>query len=117
MPVWWALGLAVLTTVGLGLLTWGLIILDLLAYGMLEVMSPGAGVEPHAPSRFGLALAGGAVVNIVGAPALAVTLGRTPARAWPSVLRGLVAALLAAGAGLFTLLLVLGVDPVGFLLG
>ena len=42
--MWWTAGFVILTTTGLGLLTWGLLIMHAMTYGTFEVFRPQAGV-------------------------------------------------------------------------
>ena len=112
-PVWWALGFSALTTVGLGALTWGLVIVHALAYGVGAVVGPQtiAAVDGDA---YRLAFAVGLIANLASASSLAWLAARTPARTWNPVVQGLTAAVLGAVAGASALLLVLGMNPIAF---
>jgi hypothetical protein len=114
--VWWALGFSVVTTVGLGVLVWGILIVDLIGYGAAAVMMPET--TPTAPedAPYGLAFAVGVVVNVVCASALARLAFRTPVRTWPPAVQGLAAALTAGLTAVCALLLTLGINPVGFVI-
>ncbi len=114
-PVWWALAFAAVTTVGLALLAWGLLILHALVYGSAAVIQ----LEPITPPDDALYLVAFTVavmVNLASAAALAWIAWHTPVRAWPPALQGLAAAVLAAVAGVCALLLTLGINPVDFVL-
>lgn len=116
VPVWWSLGFSGLTTLGLGVLTWGLLIAHALMYGTLEVIGPTKGITAPEGNRYLLAFVVAAFVNLVGAPALIWLVVRTGVRSWPPVVLGLGAALVAAVAGACALLLMLGLNPVEFVL-
>jgi len=111
--VGWALMFAAVTTVGLALLAWGLLIAHALTYGSAEVLRSGS-VAPPDEARYRLALLLAVVVNLASASALAGLARHTPARTWRPSLQGLSAAVLAAVAAGCTLLLTLGIDPVHF---
>ena len=116
IPVWWALAFGGLTTVGLGVLTYGLLILDALVYGTTKVIAPETGIAVPEGDRYGLAFAVGVIVNLVSGPALIWLATRTRARTWPPVALGLCAALVAAVAATCALLLTLGINPIDFVL-
>jgi hypothetical protein len=109
----WAVGLSVVTTVGLGVLTWGLGVMHAMSYGAIAVVSPESMTAPE-PDRYALALTVGATVSLTGALLVAWVVSRTPARGWPPLAQGTVAALVALVAGAWALLHVLGVGLVGF---
>ena len=117
VPVWWSLGFGGLTTLGLGVLAWGLLIAHALMYGTIEVIGLSKGITAPESNRYLLAFAVGAVVNLAGAPALIWLAVRTRVRSWPPVVLGLAAALVAAVAAACALLLVLGLNPVEFVVG
>ena len=113
--VWWALAFAAVTTVGLALVAWGLLILHAFVYGSAAVIQ----LEPIAPpddARYLLAFTIAVTVNLATAAALAWIAWYTPVRTWPAALQGLAAAVLAAVAGVCALLLTLGINPVDFAL-
>lgn len=112
--VGWAVGLSVVTTAGLGMLTWMLGIMDVLTYGAIAIVAQESVTAPE-PDRYRLAFAVGAVVNLTGAPVLAWVASRTPARAWPPFAQGLVGALAASVVAACALLLMLGISPIDFL--
>lgn len=114
VPVWWALAFGGLTTLGLGVLAWGLLIMHALSYGVANVIAPETGLAAPEGSRYVLALAVGVIVNLAGGPTLIWLAIRTPARAWPPVVLGLCTALLAAVVATCALLLTLGINPVDF---
>lgn len=116
VPMWWSLGFSGLTTLGLGALTLALLLTHALIYGTLEVIGPIKGVTAPEGNSYRMAFAVGAVINLAGGPALAWLTVRTPARSWPPVILGLAAALVAAVAAACTLLLILGLNPVEFVL-
>lgn len=111
----WAIGLSALTTIGLGLLTWGMVIMHALVSGVDGLIGQGD-VEAVDPQRYELALVVGAAVNLLGAPTFAWLASRTPARGWPPPAQGAVAALLAGVIGLWALLRILGIGLLDVLL-
>ncbi|WP_323096417.1 hypothetical protein [Intrasporangium sp. YIM S08009] len=113
----WALGLGVLATGGLAVLAWALLVMHAIGYGGFLVLSPESGVAPPDEHRYILALATGACIALVGGPLLAWSAARGPARTWGAALVGIGAGVLAAVAGASALMLVLGIDPVDFVLG
>ncbi|HEU5144185.1 MAG TPA: hypothetical protein VFT81_03345 [Dermatophilaceae bacterium] len=110
-PVWWALAFGAVTTAGLGILAWWILIAHALSHGVADVISPGAMAAPDG-RRYGLALAGGGIVNLSSAMALAWLAFHTPGRTWPPAAQGLAAALVAAVGAACALLLTLGINPV-----
>lgn len=110
----WAAALSVVTTVGLGVLSWGLGIMDVLTHAAIALVAPESGTAPE-PDRYRLAFAVGAVVNLTGAPALAWVASRTSAGAWPPFVQGLTAALTAVVVATCALLLMLGISPIDVL--
>lgn len=115
-PVWWSLGFAGLGTLGLGVLTWGLLILHALGYGLVDVIGLKPGIAAPQVSRYLMAFEVGAAVTLAGGPPLAWLAMRTRARSWPPPILGLSAALVAAVAAACTLMLMLGFNPVVFVL-
>ena len=113
----WALGLGVLATAGLAVLAWALLVLDAIGYGGFLVLSPESHVPPPDEHRYVAALATGACLTLVGGPALAWVVARGPGGTWGAALVGIGAGVLAAVAGASALMLVLGIDPVAFVLG
>ena len=112
-PVGWALVFGVITSLGLAVLTVGLLLMDALAYGFITVLATGASAAPD-DGRYGLALVLGVVVSMVGAPALAWVGFGASSRTWPPVVQGLGAAVCAGVVAACALLLTLGIDPVDF---
>lgn len=115
-PVWWTAGLVVLTTTGLGLLTWALLIMHALTYGTFEVLRPQAGVIAPEFDNYVRAFLVGATVNVAVAFAMVCLANRTRAQRWHPITVGIMTALAGAVAGGSALLLVLGINPVSFLL-
>lgn len=111
----WSVGFAVLTSVGLVVLTWALLVMDAVVAMALAVASPDA--EVAVGGHYGRALALGVALNLVLAPVLSLALMRTPARTWPAWVQGLASAGMAAVSAGAVLLLVVGIDPVDFVLG
>jgi hypothetical protein len=111
--VWWALAFGAVTTAGLGILAWGILIAQALSYGVADVISPGAMKAPDG-GRYGQAFVVGVAVNLSSSLALAWLAFRTPGRTWPPAAQGLAAALLAAVGAACALLLTLGINPVDF---
>ena len=114
-PVWWALAFGGVTTTGLGVLAWGILIAHALSYGVADVISPGTMAAPDG-GRYGVAFVVGVVVNLSSAVALSWLAFHTPGRTWPPSVQGLAAALFAAVGAACALLLTLGIDPVDLLL-
>ena len=112
-PVWWALAFAVVTTAGLGLLAWGLLIMHALIYGAGAVVGPETIAAPDG-ARYRLGLTVAVVVNLATAAGLARIAAQTPGRTWSPALQGLAAALLAAVAAGCALLVTVGINPVDF---
>lgn len=115
-PVWWALVFGGLTTAGLGVLTWGLLVMHAVGYGVAAVIAPETDVASPDGGRYGLAFAVGVIVNLATASTLTRMASHTAIRTWPPVAQGLGTALVAAVAASCALLLTLGISPVGFLL-
>lgn len=109
--VWWALAFAAGTTLVLGLLVWGLLVMHALVYGTAAVIGPETITAP-AGGRYRLGFTVALAVNLVTAAGLAGLVGRTPGRSWPPALQGLAAALLAAVAAGCALLITVGINPV-----
>ncbi|WP_076262096.1 hypothetical protein [Intrasporangium flavum] len=113
----WALGVGLLATAGLAVLAWALLVMHAIGYGGFLVLSPESHVAPPDEHRYVLALATGACLTLLGGPLLAWFVARGPGQAWGAALVGIGAGVLAGVAGASALLLVLGIDPVGFVLG
>lgn len=114
--MWWTLGFVVLTTTVLGLLTWGLLIMHALTYGTFEVLRPQAGVVAPKFDDHVSAFLVGVTVNVAVAFAMVCLANRTRAQRWHPITVGVMAALVGAVAAGSALLLVLGINPVSFLL-
>ena len=111
--MWWALVFAAVTTAGLGLLAWGLLVMHALIYGAGEVIGP-EGLSAPDGARYRLGFTVAVVVNLAAAAGLARLACHTPGRTWPTALQGLAAALLAAVAAGGALLVTVGINPVDF---
>ena len=111
--MWWALTLAAVTTAGLGLLAWGLLLMHAFIYGAAAVVGVELITAPDG-TRYRLGFTIAVIVNLASAPVLARLACHTPARNWPAVLQGLAAALLAAIAAGCALLVTVGINPVDF---
>ena len=111
--VWWALGFSVPTLVGLGALTWGIVIAHALAYGVGTVAAPNT-IAAVDGDRYRLAFVVGVIATLASASSMAWLAARTPARTWSPLAQGLAAALFAAVAGASALLMTLGMNPIGF---
>jgi hypothetical protein len=114
--VWWTLGFVVLTTTAIGLLTWGLLIMHAMTYGTFEVLRPQAGVIAPEFDNYVSAFFVGVTVNVAVALALVCLANRTRAQRWHPITVGFMTAVVAAVAAGSALLLVLGINPVSFLL-
>lgn len=114
-PVWWTLLLLVLTTAAMLLLVWGLLVMHGMVYGIFEVLRPQAGVLAPEFRRYDSALLVGVTVNVVLALTLAWFAGRTRAHGWPPIAVAALAALLSLMVAGSVLLLMLGINPVTFL--
>jgi len=115
-PVWWVLVFGGLTTAGLGVFTWVLLVMHALGYGVAAVFAPETEVAAPDGGRYGLAFVVGVIVNLAAAAALTRLASHTAIRTWPPVAQGLGTALVAATVASCALLLTLGISPVGFLL-
>jgi len=115
-PVWWVLVFGGLTTAGLGVFTWVLLVMHALGYGVAAVIAPETEVAAPDGGRYGLAFVVGVIVNLAAAAALTRLASHTAIRTWPPVAQGLGTALVAATVASCALLLTLGISPVGFLL-
>ena len=113
----WVLALGVLTTAGLGALSWGLLVLEVLSYGALSVFGPELAAAAPDSGRHGQAFAVGVAVHVTCAVALTLLASGTAVRSWPPLLQGLGTTIVAAAAAACALLLTLGIDPIDFLLG
>ena len=111
--MWWALGFAAVTTVGLALLGLGLFIILALIYGGAAVIGPGTIAAPD-DARYALGFTAAVIVNLASASALALLVCHTPGRTWPPALQGFAAAVLAAVVACCVLLLAVGINPVDF---
>ena len=111
--MWWALALAAVTTAGLGLLAWGLLLMHAFIYGAAAVVGVELITAPDG-TRYRLGFTIAVIVNLASAPVLARLACHTPARTWPAVLQGLAAALLSATAAGCALLVTVGINPVDF---
>ena len=112
--MWWALAFAAVTTAGLALLGWALLIMHALSYGATALIGPGTIAAAPDAARYRQGFTVAVIVNLVSAPVLAWLVCHTPGRTWLPVLQGLAAAGLAAVAAGCALLLSLGIDPVDF---
>ncbi|PVU82758.1 hypothetical protein DDP54_06735 [Cellulomonas sp. WB94] len=111
----WALGFTAVTVVGLAALSVGLLVMQALVGGSVQVLAPESGIASTDAGTFGWAFALAAGVALVTTAGAARLTESTPARRWPPVLQGLAAAAVAALLSLVVLLLRLGIDPVAFL--
>lgn len=111
----WSVVFAVLSSFGLAALAWGLLVMEALVAMGVALVSPDADVGVG--GRYGWALAIGIVVNLIVAPLLALSLRRTPARAWTPWLQGLASAGVAALVSGAVLLAVVGISPIAFVSG
>ena len=108
---WWALAYAFVTTAGLAMLVWAILVLDALSYGVFQVLDVAA-VGPPVVDRYSTAFAVAVAVNLGSTLALSRLALRTSAAAWPPVLAGLLVALVTGTVAACVLLLMLGIDPV-----
>jgi hypothetical protein len=111
--VGWALVFAAVTTAGLGLLAWGLLVMHALFYGAGAVIGPEAITAPDG-ARYRVGFTVAVVVNLATAAGVARLACHTPGGTWPTALQGLAAALLAAVAAGCALLVTVGMNPVDF---
>ena len=94
--MWWSLVFGALTTAGLGVLAWALLVLHALGYGAVVVIAPGTDVAAPDGGRYASAFAVGVIVHAAIATA-ALRLGsRTAIGTWPPMAQGLGTALVAA---------------------
>lgn len=113
-PLWWALVFGALSTVGLGALALGLLVMHGLMYGTLAVIGPEVRIPPPGGDRYPLAFAAGVMANVTVGVTLMWLALRSRARTWSPVLLGLSVALVAGLAAASVLLLVLGINPLDF---
>ncbi|WP_289020161.1 hypothetical protein [uncultured Ornithinimicrobium sp.] len=114
--VWWTLALLLLTTAGLGLLAWALLVTHGMAYATFEVVRPrGVVVAPHLDD-YVRALLVAVTTNVAVALALVWLARRTRARRWHPIAVGVLAAVTAVVLAGSTLLLLLGISPIAFVL-
>lgn len=112
----WALLFGALATVGQGLLAGGLLAMEALVAGVGAVVASGTIAAPDG-GRYALAVAVAVVLTLAGGPALAWVGFGASSRSWPAVVRGLLAAAIAAVTAACALLVVLGIDPTDFIGG
>ena len=111
---WWSVALATLTSVGLALVAFAVLVLDALTYGTIYVLDPGLADRP-VTDRYGLALAIGVGTNVFGAIALSRLALRTPAASWPPILAALPIAFVTGSVAVVAMLATLGFDPLSLL--
>ena len=108
--------LVLVTSAGLGFLTWGLLVMHGMTYGAFEVLRPQTGLAAPEVDTYVRAFVVGMTVN-VAVGFLTVRLSRgIPARRWYPLIVGVIAALVGAVVGGSALLLMLGISPIEFLL-
>lgn len=115
VTVWWTVGFVVMTTTGLGLLTWALLGMHALTYGTFEILRPQAGVPAPELDNYVRAFLVGATVNVAVAFGMVGLANTSRARGWHPVAVAVIAALAAAGVAGSASLLMLGINPVSFL--
>lgn len=108
---WWALAYAFVTTAGLAMLAWAILVLDALTYGTVRVLDL-ATVDPPVADDYGAAFAVAVTANLVGTFVLSRLALRTSAASWPPALAGLLVATVSGAVAVCVLLLPLGIDPV-----
>lgn len=112
----WALTLTLITTVLLGALAHVVFLMDALAYGFAEVISPGDDLAAPDLARYVTAFGVSSVLAVGGGLLLTVALGRAKATTlWPSAARGLTAAFVASVAAAATMFAMLGINPLALL--
>ncbi|HEU4515334.1 MAG TPA: hypothetical protein VFR87_19665 [Nocardioidaceae bacterium] len=111
----WALTLTLVATVLLGVLTHMVFLVDALAYGVAEVISPEADLEAPDLAHYVTAFAVSSVLAVGGGLLLTLALGRTTAAGWPSPARGLAAGAASTVAAALALLLMIGINPLTLL--
>lgn len=114
--MWWTAGFVVLTTTGLGLLTWGLLIMHAMTFGTFEVLQPQAGVIAPKLDNYVRAFFVGATVNVAVAFGLVWLAHKTRARGWHPITVAVMAILAGAVVSSSASLIMLGINPVTFLL-
>ena len=114
--VWWTLALLLLTTAGLGLLAWALLVTHGMAYAALEVLRPRERVVAPHLDDYVRALLVAVTTNVAVALALVWLARRTRARRWHPIAVGVLAAVIAVVLAGGTLLLLLGISPIAFVL-
>ena len=107
---WWALACAFVTTAGLAVIAWVLLVLDALTYGVSQVFA--VTVDPPFTDRYGGAFAVAVAVNLGGTLVLSRLALRTSAAGWPPALAGALVAIAAGAIAASVLLLMLGINPV-----
>ena len=115
-PSWWALAFGGLTTAGLGVFAWALLLMHALGYGVAAVIAPETALAAPDGGRYGLAFGIGVIVNLATAAAMTRLASHTAIRTWPPIAQGLGTALIAAAVASCALLLTLDINPVDFLL-
>lgn len=111
----WALTLTLITTVLLGALAHVVFLMDALAYGFAEVISPGSDLAAPDLTRYVAAFCVSSVLAVGGGLLLTLALGRTQATRWPSAARGLTAAFSASLAAASTMFAILEINPLALL--
>lgn len=111
----WALTATLVTTVLLGALAHVVFLMDALAYGFAEVISPGNDLAAPDLARYVTAFGVSSVLAVGGGLLLTVALGRTKATLWPSAARGLTAAFAAGLAAASTMFAMLEINPLALL--
>ena len=114
-PVWWTAGFVILTTTGLGLLTWGLLIMHAMTYGTFEVLRPQAGVIAPEFDNYVRAFLVGVTVNVGVAFGTVWLANKTRARGWHPITVAVIAGVAGAVASSSASLMMLSINPVTFL--
>ncbi|MGD8201342.1 hypothetical protein ACQE98_11835 [Ornithinimicrobium sp. W1679] len=114
--LWWTLALLVLTTAGLGLLAWALLVTHGMAYAAFEVFRPQGVVAAPDLDDYLRALLVAVTSNVAVALALVWLARRTRARRWHPVAVGVLAAVTAVVLAGSAMLLLLGISPIDFVL-
>ena len=107
---WWSLAYAILTTAGLALLAWGIVVMQALGYGVAYILDTGPTVRPDA-DRYSLAFAVAVAVNLGGAVALSRLWLRTRPTTLPPAMAAVPVAVVSGGVAAFAMLAVLGIEP------
>lgn len=111
----WALTLTLITTVLLGALAHVVFLMDALAYGFAEVISPASDLTAPDLNRYVTAFCVSSVLAVGGGLLLTLALGRTQAALWPSAARGLTAAFSASLAAASAMFAMLQINPLALL--